>query len=235
MTYSWRPASFSERTALCRPRQERREDAELGERWRSSPVPGEALWLRNRERPRHWRAGSRRHAARGSNGASMTGPRGRRRRAGQSRDRESSFPELVRRAGPPSITFNGPRHSYLTHLLRANVHPKIASERAGHSSVAVTMDIYSHIVPTMQQDAADRLTPRSAELSKVEGLRCQSGANSEFVRSGVSANYLISRTWRGAGVVERGGLENRCVLCAPWVRIPPPPPGSLPRCARRSH
>ena len=31
-------------------------------------------------------------------------------------------------------------------------------------------------------------------------------------------------SWRGAGVVERGGLENRCALWVPWVRIPPPPP-----------
>ena len=67
------------------------------------------------------------------------------------------FPELVGRIGLPRITFHGLRHSHLTHLLRANLHPKIASERAGHSSVAVTMDIYSHVVPTMQQDAADKV------------------------------------------------------------------------------
>ena len=34
----------------------------------------------------------------------------------------------------------------------------------------------------------------------------------------------FSMDWRGAGVVERGGLENRCTLWVPWVRIPPPPP-----------
>jgi integrase len=34
------------------------------------------------------------------------------------------------------------------------MHPKIASERAGHSSVAITLDIYSHAVPNMQEDAA---------------------------------------------------------------------------------
>ena len=36
------------------------------------------------------------------------------------------------------------------------------------------------------------------------------------------------RLRRGAGVVERGGLENRCALCVPWVRIPPSPPTSCP-------
>jgi integrase len=52
------------------------------------------------------------------------------------------------------VTFHGLRHTHITNLLRGNVHPKIASERAGHSSVAITLDVYSHAVPNMQADAA---------------------------------------------------------------------------------
>ncbi len=45
----------------------------------------------------------------------------------------------------------------MTNLLLAGVHPKIASERAGHASIATTMDMYSHAVPSLQEDAAMRI------------------------------------------------------------------------------
>ncbi len=64
------------------------------------------------------------------------------------------FGNLVRGAGLCSVTFHGLRHTHITNLLKEGVHPKIASERAGHSSVAVTMDIYSHVVEGMQEEAA---------------------------------------------------------------------------------
>jgi integrase len=45
------------------------------------------------------------------------------------------------------------RHTCATLLLRANIHPKVVSERLGHSSIAITLDIYSHCLPTMQESA----------------------------------------------------------------------------------
>jgi integrase len=57
----------------------------------------------------------------------------------------------------PRIRFHDLRHSHATHLLAAGVHPKIAQERLGHSSIAVTMDTYSHAMPNMQQDAVAKL------------------------------------------------------------------------------
>ncbi len=68
-----------------------------------------------------------------------------------------TFCEFVKNRGLPPISFHGLRHSHLTHLLRAGVHPKVASARAGHSSTAITMDIYSHILPGMQEDAASKI------------------------------------------------------------------------------
>jgi integrase len=41
--------------------------------------------------------------------------------------------------------------------LQSGVHPKVVQERLGHSSIAVTMDIYSHVLPAMESDAADRV------------------------------------------------------------------------------
>ncbi len=51
------------------------------------------------------------------------------------------------------------RHTHATMLLRANVHPKIVSERLGHTSIALTLDTYSHVLPTMQETAVAALGP----------------------------------------------------------------------------
>jgi len=49
------------------------------------------------------------------------------------------------------------RHTGITDLLRAGVHPKVVSERAGHSSVAFTLDRYAHVNLEMQQAAATQM------------------------------------------------------------------------------
>jgi integrase len=57
----------------------------------------------------------------------------------------------------PQIRFHDLRHSHATQLLLAGVHPKIAQERLGHSTVTTRLDLYSHVTTTMQEDAAWRL------------------------------------------------------------------------------
>jgi integrase len=52
------------------------------------------------------------------------------------------------------ITLHGLRHTHASHMLASNVHPKIVQERLGHSSIAITLDIYSHLMPNMQEGAA---------------------------------------------------------------------------------
>jgi integrase len=54
----------------------------------------------------------------------------------------------------PRIRFHDLRHAHDTHLLASGVHPKVASERLGHSKVGITLDLYSHVLPNMQADAA---------------------------------------------------------------------------------
>lgn len=49
------------------------------------------------------------------------------------------------------------RHSHATHMLAAGVHPKIASERLGHSKIGITLDLYSHVLPGMQAEAASQV------------------------------------------------------------------------------
>ena len=51
------------------------------------------------------------------------------------------------------MTLHGLRHSHASHMLASNIHPKIVQERLGNSSIAITMDIYSHLMPNMQGEA----------------------------------------------------------------------------------
>jgi integrase len=64
---------------------------------------------------------------------------------------------LSRNKTLPRIRFHDLRHAHATHMLSSGVHPKIASERLGHSKVGITMDLYSHVMPGMQEDAAARV------------------------------------------------------------------------------
>lgn len=61
---------------------------------------------------------------------------------------------------PPNrqILIKGLRHTHATLLLELGVHPKVVQERLGHSTITTTMNIYSHVTPTMQRAAIDRLT-----------------------------------------------------------------------------
>lgn len=66
----------------------------------------------------------------------------------------TSFPALIARADVPRIRFYDLRHTAATLLLGQGLHPKIVSEMLGHSTIAITLDLYSHITPTMQREAA---------------------------------------------------------------------------------
>jgi integrase len=71
--------------------------------------------------------------------------------------RKRSFAPLLEKAGLPSVRFHDLRHTCATLLLSKNVNPKIVSEMLGHATVAITLDTYSHVLPTMQDSAARAL------------------------------------------------------------------------------
>ena len=68
-----------------------------------------------------------------------------------------SFQPLLERAGLRRVRFHDLRHSAATLLLAEGVHPKVVQERLGHASISITMDTYSHVLPTMQAEAAAKL------------------------------------------------------------------------------
>jgi integrase len=73
------------------------------------------------------------------------------------RDVLDQLKALLKKAELPEIRFHDLRHSSATMLLAIGVHPKIVQEILGHSQISMTMDTYSHVLPTMQQEAMNKL------------------------------------------------------------------------------
>jgi integrase len=67
------------------------------------------------------------------------------------------FRDACRSVGVPPIRLHDLRHTMATVALRAGIHPKVVQERLGHSSIALTLDTYSHVTPTLQRAAAETL------------------------------------------------------------------------------
>jgi len=65
--------------------------------------------------------------------------------------------DMLKKSELPTITFHDLRHTHASLLLKNNVHPKIVSERLGHSKIQITIDLYSHLFPNMQEEAAHEL------------------------------------------------------------------------------
>ena len=66
----------------------------------------------------------------------------------------ATFERRVRRAGLPALTLKGLRHSWATLALERGIHPRVVQERLGHSTIAITLGIYSHVAPTLHDEAA---------------------------------------------------------------------------------
>lgn len=68
-----------------------------------------------------------------------------------------TFTRLIQEANLPRIRFHDLRHTHATMLLSQGVHAKIVSERLGHSNIKMTLDTYSHVLPNMQEEAANQI------------------------------------------------------------------------------
>jgi integrase len=75
-----------------------------------------------------------------------------------------SFKPLLIEAKLPDIRFHDLRHTAATLLLAQEIHPKVVQERLGHAQVLITLDTYSHVLPSMQKDAAARLDQLLAKV-----------------------------------------------------------------------
>ncbi|NOH11525.1 MAG: site-specific integrase [Chloroflexi bacterium] len=67
------------------------------------------------------------------------------------------FVEVTKKLGLPKIRFHDLRHTAATLMLIEGIHPKVVQERLGHSSVTLTLDTYSHVIPSMQTEVVEKL------------------------------------------------------------------------------
>lgn len=96
----------------------------------------------------------------------------------------------MRRAGLPKIRLHDLRHTYATVALGAGVHPKIVSERLGHATIAVTLDLYSHVTPAIDAEAAALVASKIFDHHRGAG---EWGAMSNF-----PGRLLPGRRWARA-------------------------------------
>jgi integrase len=68
------------------------------------------------------------------------------------------FARFISQSGLPKIRFHDLRHTHATILLSMEVNPKIVAERLGHSSVQITLDTYSHVLPSMKKDLTEQFS-----------------------------------------------------------------------------
>ena len=66
------------------------------------------------------------------------------------------FAAKVRGMGLTRVRFHDLRHSHASLMLKQGVHPKVVQERLGHATIAITLDVYSHVTPALQEQAAHR-------------------------------------------------------------------------------
>ena len=118
-----------------------------------------------------------------------------------------TFSRILEKAGIPHVRFHDARHSHATWLLEAGVHPKIVQERLGHSSIAVTIDTYSHVVPSLQEMAAQRIESiLGDEAMSALGVD-RSGEGMSVDVGKMLANVVKMLSKRGNLRVSRTGVE----------------------------
>lgn len=89
------------------------------------------------------------------------------------------YKKCLKEAGLPDLRFYDLRHSAATLMLQQGINPKIVQERLGHTDISLTLNTYSHVLPSMQEEAAEKmdelltLVEVSDELNKIK----ESGSN----------------------------------------------------------
>jgi integrase len=79
------------------------------------------------------------------------------------------FARLVAEVGLGDVRMHDLRHAFTTRLFERGVHPKIVSEALGHASIAITLDTYSHVMPSMAGSRPTRSRPSSGRRGEVGG------------------------------------------------------------------
>jgi integrase len=81
-----------------------------------------------------------------------------------------NFKRVLGMANVPKLRFHDLRHTAASLWLRLGIHPQIVSERLGHASIRITLDTYSHLIPSLQEDAAKKVDGFLSELDYREDV-----------------------------------------------------------------
>ena len=92
-----------------------------------------------------------------------------------------SFKQLLKKAGLPNIRFHDLRHTAATLMLQQGTHPKIVQERLGHSDISMTLNTYSHVLPVMQDEVAEKLDELLTPINVSDEIK-KLGENKLFYR-----------------------------------------------------
>jgi Phage integrase family len=88
----------------------------------------------------------------------------------------NEFLRAVKASGLPKVSFHGLRHSYASISLRAGTPLKVVSEMLGHTTTAITADLYTHVLSDLKAAAADRLDAIFQRAEKRRAVGAESGA-----------------------------------------------------------
>ncbi len=124
-----------------------------------------------------------------------------------------SFKAALKRAGLPAMRFHDLRHTAATLLLGHGVHPKVVSEMLGHADISITLRVYAHVLPHMQQAAVALMeTLFGAPSSEPESVASEHDEQAaEIGRFGVNCRQNCRQTGKRKALdpeqvrVERGG------------------------------
>ena len=90
-----------------------------------------------------------------------------------------AFHKLTKSVGMSGIRLHDLRHTHATLMLRQGVHPKVVSERLGHSLVAITLDTYSHVLPGIKAAAA-QCFDEGLQRTKFRAPTCELTSNGKL-------------------------------------------------------
>ena len=136
-----------------------------------------------------------------------------------------AFSRIAGKAGLSRVRLHDLRHTHATLLMKMNVHPKVVSERLGHSSTRLTMDTYSHVLPGMQASAVAGLegvlAPKvamSPAVSRLLARLIDTGSGKIPWRIAVPRNSpLLRAATASAGMTE--GRQCRALMFLPSASI----------------
>ena len=108
---------------------------------------------------------------------------------------KNSFKPILKRAGLPAIRIYDFRHTCATLLLLKDTPAKVVSERLGHSSITLTLDTYSHVLPTMQKAAADTLGQILGKTGTTIGTMAIAGTRAKLRGGKTARSASRLKTW----------------------------------------